>query len=167
MGKSNRVGDLDLKYDPAHEEREWITQRIGWTLMALLALAALIGLLGPGPLSDKTEGKIGGPLRVEYQRFGRYQAPAELKIYCRPKGREHFELSFDRAFIQVSEIKEISPKPDETRTDGDRYVYQFRKGDAEEHLVTFRMHGEKFGKATSNLTLDGQESVHIQIFYWP
>ena len=167
MVKSKRVGDLDLHYDPAHEEREWIVQRIGWGLMALIAIAALMGLLGPGPLSRKTAGKVGDRLHVEYQRFGRHQAPSQLKVYCRPEGEEHFELSLERRFIEASEIKAISPEPEEARTEGDRYVYRFKRGEGEEHLVTFRIHGEQFGKASSKVTLDRGASVNIQIFYWP
>ena len=156
---------MDLKYDPAHEEREWFVQRVCWGLMALAVIAALVGFLGSGPISRKTSG--GETLRVKYQRFGRYQAPAELKIYCRPEAGERFELSFDRAFIESSEIEEISPEPEKTRSEGDRYVYMFQKGEGGEHLVTFRIKGERFGKQTAKVMLNGTQSVNIQTFYWP
>ena len=167
MGKTKRVGDLDLDYDPAHEEREWIVQRIGWALMALAAIAALIGLLGPGPLSKKREGKAGDALYVEYHRFARYQAPADLKIFCRPEGQDEFQLSFDRSFIEGAEVKEISPEPEESRTEGARYAYKFKRGKGEEHLVTFRIEGGKFGRASSKVTLDGKQTVNIRLFLWP
>jgi hypothetical protein len=167
VGKSKRVGDLDLQYDPAYEEREWIAQRIGWAFMGSIAIAGLIGLLGHGPLSKKTEGKIGDRLHVKYQRFARYQAPSEVKVYCRPGGKEQFEIGFERGFIERSEIKEISPEPEETRSDGEQYVYRFKRGEGEEHLVTFRMEGNQFGKASSKVTLDGGASVKLQIFFWP
>jgi hypothetical protein len=167
MGKSRRIGDLELPFDPAHEEREWVVQRVGWVLMGLIVVAALLGLLGPGPLSKRHEGKVGDALYVEYQRFGRYQAPAELKVFCRPERREQFELTFDRNFIERSEIKEISPEPEETSAEGDRYTYRFKRGEGEEHLVTFRIEAGKFGRASSKITLDQSKSVNIRLFYWP
>jgi len=158
---------LDLQYDPAYEEREWKAQRIAWTLMGLAVIATLAGFLGVGPFSKKHAGKVGNALYVEYQRFGRYHAPTELKVFCRPERKEQFELSFDRAFIEATEIKEISPEPEETSTEGDRYVYRFRQGEGEEHLITFRIEAAQFGGARSKVTLDGKASVAIRLFYWP
>ena len=47
-----RVGDLQIHQDLCQERREWKIQRVGWLLMALMLVAALAGLLGPGPLSS-------------------------------------------------------------------------------------------------------------------
>jgi hypothetical protein len=167
VGRTRRIGDLDLNYDPAHEEREWIVQRIGWGLMIATGGAALAGLLGPGPLSRREEGKVGEALYVEYQRFGRCQAPAELKIFCRPKGQKEFALSFDRPFIEGNEIIEISPEPLEASAKGDRYVYRFSGDEGQEQLVVFRLEAAKFGRARSKVTLDGTATVNLRFFYWP
>ena len=168
MGKLRQVGELEIDFDPAHEKREWIVQRISWAVMGVLVIATLIGLVGPGPLSKVKAGKPGDRLRIEFHRFGRYQAPAELRVYCRPEGKnQDFELSFDRAFLEGNEISEILPEPEETRTDGGKYVFQFRSGEAEEHLVTLRFKASQFGSAKSKVTLDGSESIEIQTFNWP
>ena len=167
MGKPKRFGDLEVTYDPAHEEREWIVQRIGWAVMLLLAAAALAGLLGPGPLSDVAAGQIGSPLRVEYERFVRYQAPGELRFYCRPEGKDKFQLSFDRAFIEATEIKEISPEPLETSAHGEKYSYTFRRTGGEEQLVTFRIEGDQFGKTKTEVQLEEGAKVELRQFYWP
>ena len=166
MGKLRKFDELEVEFDPEHEKREWIVQRFGWATMGILVIATLIGLLGSGPLSDATAGKPGDRLRIEYHRFGRYQAPGELRVYCRPDGKD-FELSFDRGFFEKSEVSEISPEPEEMRTEGDKYVYRFRSGEGEEHLVTFRFEAAQFGKAKSKVTLDRSEKREIQTFYWP
>ena len=159
--------DLDLQYNPAREEREWIVQRIGWAGMGIAVITALMGLTGAGPLSKKHEGTIGGPIYVEYQCFARYQAASEIKVFCRPGAVEEFELTLERGFIDRVQMDEISPRPEEVRTLGDRYAYRFKRGEGDEHLVTFRMKGEKFGRASSRLTLDNKEGVEIRPFYWP
>lgn len=135
--------------------------------MLVLAAAALAGLLGPGPLSDAHAGAVGSPLRVEYERFVRSQAPGELRIYCRPEGNDRFQLSFDRAFIQHTEIKEITPEPLETSAHGKKYLYTFRRTDGEEQLVTFRIEGSQFGKMKTEVQLGDGAKVELRQFYWP
>lgn len=46
---------LDEGRDIAYQRREWIAQRIGWVTIALLVVAALLGLLGSvGPSATGT-----------------------------------------------------------------------------------------------------------------
>lgn len=168
MGKSRRVADLDIDFDSAHEEREWVAQRVAWVLMFCAVIAGLVGLLGPGLLGETHQGKPGDPLYVEYQRFCRHQAPAELKVFCRPGGsRREFELALDRNFFESAGIEEISPEPVETRSDGDRYVFRFTRGAGNEHLVRIRFEPSAFGRRTTKLKLDESATVIIRFFYWP
>ena len=69
MSEHHRVGDLEISQDLTFQRRSWIVQRVGWVMLALLILAALGGLFGPGPLSRARAGPHDGPLWVEYQRF--------------------------------------------------------------------------------------------------
>ena len=75
MGRKSQPQDIDLDQDIDFQQRSWKVQRVGWGLMVLFVLAGLSGLLGTGPLSNVTDGDEGGPLWLEYQRFGRLQAP--------------------------------------------------------------------------------------------
>ena len=43
MAALERVGDLEIEQNLAQRRREWTIQRIGWVMMALFALAALLG----------------------------------------------------------------------------------------------------------------------------
>ena len=43
--------ELQIEQDMGFQRTEWVVQRAGWVGMALLILAALVGLLGRGPLS--------------------------------------------------------------------------------------------------------------------
>lgn len=165
MGQTNRTPDLNLQSDPTHEEREWIVQRVGWALMFLLILAVLGGGFGSGPLSEKAEGKEG--FHVKYQRFGRYQAPAKIQFFCQLSPADHFALKLDRDFIEAIEITEISPEPEQVITEGKHYVYEFKQGDGDPHLVTFRLKAEKFGRSQSSVTLDNKATVQIRMFFWP
>ena len=63
------VGELQIDEDMDFQHKEWIAERWGWRIMALVLLAGLLGLFGQGPLSDKTVQS--GSLLVQYGRFER------------------------------------------------------------------------------------------------
>lgn len=77
-----RIGDLDIAQDLEHQRREWVIERIGWAIMALILLAALAGLLGSGPLSNARIDHPGSHLSAEYNRFERYQSPTKRTASC-------------------------------------------------------------------------------------
>lgn len=167
MGKPRAFGDLEVGYNPGHERREWRLQRIGWSGMALAAVAALAGLLGPGPLSNAQAGSEHSPLRAEYQRFGRYQAPAELRLFCRPPKAGEFEISIDRSFLESAEIQEISPEPKTWIAGGERAVLSFDAEGTGRQLVTLRFQSRTFGTRRCRIALNDANEIELQQFFWP
>jgi hypothetical protein len=167
MNKEKQASDLQLEPDLTHERREWRVQRVGWVLLALLCGAALAGLLGPGPLSNKQAGKIGSELYIEYDRYIRHEAPYTIKVYCRPEPADEFTLSLDRAFIENAEIKQIQPEPKETTAAGDKYLFHFNAKEASDQLVTFHFEPDTFGEISSAVTLNEKHSQKVKQFVWP
>lgn len=90
---------------------EWF-HRAGWTLLGLIILGALAGLFGPGPLSSRTA--CAGPgFCVEYERFVRNHAPAQLRIRLTHDGRGGpIRLVIGREFLDGSQQDSITPEPD-------------------------------------------------------
>ena len=82
MAEDHGGGEGGLEFPEGHgvsraEER---LHKLGWIVFAGLLLAALAGLLGPGPLSSRS--KSADPaLSVEYERFLRNHAPADLRLF--------------------------------------------------------------------------------------
>lgn len=66
MAEHARKGGLEVSQDLNFQRREWVVQRVGWVVMAVLLVAALLGLFGPGPLSKSIAGSASGPVRAEY-----------------------------------------------------------------------------------------------------
>lgn len=86
MANTQRVGDLELDQDIDFQRRSWAVQRVGWGVMALVALAALLGLFGPGPINNAITGSKEAPLWLEYKRFGRFQTSAMLlRVHLGPR----------------------------------------------------------------------------------
>ena len=83
-GGLSRVGDLELGQDLPFQRRTWLVQRVGWGVVLLLLLAAAAGLLGRGPLSEKTARSADGALGVRYGRFVRHRAPTTVQLQLAP-----------------------------------------------------------------------------------
>ena len=106
------------------QRREWIAQRIGWVLLAMVLLAGALGLFGNGPLSHRTIGNAAATF--EYQRFIRKDADArwELQLMgATPRGQ--VEIAVDAEFARNYEIRSIQPRPVSTVLDGGRWVFRF------------------------------------------
>lgn len=159
---------LQLEPDLAHERLEWRVQRVGWATLAIICVAALAGLLGPGPLSQKHSGKIGSELYVEYERYIRNHAPYALRVFCRPgDGRDAFTLALDRGWIQNVIVEHIHPEPAFTTSAGGRYLFHFKSSEGDEQLVTFHFQPNVFGNLSGSLSLDGKHTINIKQFVWP
>ena len=78
---THRTGDLQIDQDLDAQRHHWIAERVGWTVITLVILAALLGLFGSGWLSEASVGTPEGALRLEYSRFGRFLAPMTLRLH--------------------------------------------------------------------------------------
>lgn len=50
---------------------EWRLQQLGWAVMALIVVLALLGVFSTGPLSWSSTTAADGTVEVQYQRFVR------------------------------------------------------------------------------------------------
>jgi len=162
-----QVGDLEIGRDVEFQRRQWAVQRVAWLVMTLVVLAALAGLLGAGPLSDTSA--QAGPLRVEYGRFERRHAPEELELEVAPgvanDGRIEVWLSTD--YLDTIELEGMVPEPARVTADGDRMVYSFEVGDADQPVtVLVPLEHDVVGLTEARLGLvDGPELAFWQVIY--
>ena len=73
--------ELDTPRQQTIQRREWIAERIGWVLMAVVLFAASLGWLGPGLFSSRVVRSSDGLMEVEYDAIERYDAPCKLTIH--------------------------------------------------------------------------------------
>lgn len=170
MPKPERVGDLEISQDLAHERREWAIERVGWVVMALLLLAALAGLTGPGPLSRATAADNSSALRVEYNRFERYQSPVMLRVHlgpgAAPDGKARLWLSRD--YVENVELRHIDPEPESVEAASDRLVYTFNLPDpAQPTAVTYHLEPNEYGRRPVRIGLAGGPELQFSQFFYP
>ena len=163
------VAELDDPGHLAHQRHEWIVERIGWALMALAVVAALLGYLGQGPLTSRSTASPDGSLAVEYYAVERYQAPAELRFQVRAPqsdsntpGPETVELLIGRSFTDETTPDEIAPKPLSIEARGKHLVHTFRVADLAGHeRIVYRYQHEEYGRFEHEFGLEGHRPLRI------
>ncbi len=170
MSSLPRVGDLEIEQDHDFQRRSWRLQRVGWIVLVVVIAAALLGLFGSGPLAHTTVGAPGDPLRLEYDRSGRFDAPSTLTALLRPSTRRPGEaiLHLDRGFTDHFQIERVQPTPDRTEAGPDHSVYAFRvTGPGEPVRVTFRLRPDRVGPLTGRVRQDGGSWLTCTQFVYP
>jgi hypothetical protein len=98
---------LPIEDDISLHKAGWIIQRIGWALMFAFLIAAVLGLFGEGPLSER---KIhSGNIEVEYDRFGRYEHGMLVRIES--QNETISSISISEEYMEAFRINTIVPTP--------------------------------------------------------
>ncbi len=159
--------ELDDDRHQRMHRREWIAERWGMAVVALFVAAALLGFLGPGPLSYRTETTADGRLSIEHYALQRCQAPVELVIRFRaPLADTQFlRLGLSRTFTDCMTIEGMTPEPESTEMEANRLVYTFRasqlRGDGK---VIVRYKNDKFGSV--RYAVDVAEGVRANVSHF-
>jgi hypothetical protein len=167
---TNSIDGLQIHEDMAYQRREWRVQRIGWAVMGLLLLAALAGLLGPGPLSDAAAGRAGGPLRVEYSRFERMQSPGELRIHvaARLARTGTVRLRLNRGFVEKIDLVRLYPEPVSTDVDGNGFTYEVgTSGAAAPITAVVQYKYRAFGRMPVQVAVEDGAAVSFEQWVYP
>src|SRR5918992_325114 len=162
-----RIGDLELEEDIEFQRRDWAVRHIAWAVLALVFLAALLGIFGNGILSKATLGDDGMLLQVEYQRFGRYKAPMDLKIRLGPEAIQEgkVRLWLERNYLNTIQVETIVPQPDSVESDANRLIYVFDVPSSNFPVeVTFLVQSENIGYQTGRVGIEGGPSLNFSQF---
>lgn len=150
---------------------EAICERIGWGVVALVLIAALLGLLGPGPLSRMSQTAVDGSLHVDYGLIEHYEAPAELRLGIDLGAADEgaVKLSVSRSFADAITPESVSPIPVAVEAIGDQALYTFKMKDLEQGQgkIVLRFQHNDFGMLKYDIGLEGRESLRITQYILP
>ncbi|MCM8748094.1 hypothetical protein NET02_02945 [Thermomicrobiaceae bacterium CFH 74404] len=169
MEPLRRVGDLEIEEDLEFQRAMWRVQKIGWVVIGIIVVAALLGLFGNGPLSRAVAGQAGLRFRVEYERFARYKAPMSMTIRIEPgvaqQGRVRVWVA--REYLEAIAIQQIVPEPVEVLSQEDGTTYVIQVADPSKPAsVTFDAQPDQFGLQTIRIQVqDGQPLRFRQLIY--
>jgi hypothetical protein len=173
MSQLQRVDELEIEQDLTFQRRIWRVQRIGWLLIALILVAALLGLFGSGPLSRAVVSTPDGAVQLDYPRFTRYLAPAQLRLTVQPapNGEDTVTIWFNRQYLHELQIEQITPAPQTAvaeRIAGEEGIrYHFSAAAQSSLVVEFYLETEGIGLVRGQLTVGNQPPLEFWHFIYP
>lgn len=150
--------DLEITQDERFQRREWVTERLGWSLVTAFVVAGFLGLLGAGPLSQASA--AAGAVSVEHQRVTHYEADDSIAFAFGPEAVEGGAVTATLTgdWPGAVDVQGISPEPSEQRLVPGGLVLEFpveRSGDLE---VSVSFRAQRLGYQDARLTV-GPDSV--------
>jgi hypothetical protein len=172
MAEPERVSDLQINEDLEFQRRSWVLQRVGWVVMGLVVLAALLGLFGgTGSLGGAKAGSEDAVMSVSYERFLRFMKPTTLQIRLSPEAGTEGEVTvwLDREYLEGMQVQQVTPQPDSAEAGPDRLTYVFKVDDPNgPTAVTFDLlPQQKIGPLKGRAGIDDGEPVNFSQFVYP
>jgi hypothetical protein len=170
MADIQRVGDLEISQDLDYQERMWQVERVGWWVMGLTTLAGLLGLLGPGLLGHTVVGRENDPIRLEFERFGRWQSPTALRVYLGTTAQrgDGVQVALERNYLEGFQVQQVTPEPESVEAQSDRLVYHFRTTSLDRPTaVTFYLQPERIGLLSGSVGLEPGQTLAIAQWIYP
>lgn len=165
MPELERVGTLEVHQDLDFQRREWRIQKLGWALMFLFLVAAVLGIFGTGPVSNATVGERDSAAWADYQRFGRRGAPLTLRVHVRPAATQ-FRVVLDRAYVETVRVQAVTPQPQSTQAAADHLIYIFEAAEpGQATAVTFDLQADQIGLTSGRVQAEGRELGFVQFIY--
>lgn len=160
---------FEIEEEPRFHHTSWRVQRVAWSILALVLLAALLGALGRGgPLASA---QVRGPagVTVEHERFPHYGAPSTLRVRLPADAARSGEvrLRVDRRYIHGMRIESVTPPPARVEAGADELVYVFATGTARPTEIVFRLHMDTIGRVSGAFALDTGAPVRFTQFVLP
>jgi hypothetical protein len=127
----------------------WIFQRVGWALMLIFLICALLGLFGDGILS-KRELVVEGST-IHYERFSRYDNKSQLEILSQHRDGK-IEVVMPPVFAASFEVENVVPEPAKQKMANGSMVYEFEgEGTAQ---LTFFLNSRQAGSVNGTIQVN-------------
>jgi hypothetical protein len=161
-------GELEIDEDIQLESTNWKVQRVAWVIMALVIIAALLGFTGDGGIGNLQSLKAGDSaegLEVEYERFLRRSAPAEIKVKLAPSTSDSLtDLHLSKDFYEKLQIDKVVPEPSEVYTHERGITYRFTTAN-EPFAVTFYLTPKGMGSLPLHFSTNERKVAITQFIY--
>lgn len=152
---------MEIDVDVPFQRRVWIGQRVGWFVIGILIITALLGFFGSGPMSRASA--QGDGLSIEYERFARLQQPTKLRFMLLTAGPAQVELS--HRYFKSVQIEQVTPEPSSVESAGEWLIYRF--AGPRPQAVIFHLKPEEFGGLAGSARIAGGNPVEFRQFVYP
>jgi len=151
--------DLLIDEEIHLQKKGWIVQRVGWVLLFLFILLAVLGLFGEGPLSKRTI--TTGTIKTEYERFGRHEHETPIKFES--KNENITVVAVPQQYLKEFKLSKVVPEP-ESQVASEGYINYAFKGE-NNYNVTFYFDPLEFGNAGGTIRVNAYNIPFNQTIY--
>ena len=169
MSKPKRVGSIEIDQDLEFQKRSWAFQRVSWTAMLLIAVAALLGAFGNGPLASAHSGDDAS-IAIDYERFVRLNSPEEVTITFGSAVATGKQVSIwvDREWLSRHDVKGIVPEPSESTVTPYAVIYTFNvDSQGQMSKIELDLEPRSIGRIEGKAGLVGGKTVQFNQFSYP
>lgn len=149
---------------------EWRLQQLGWAVMALIVVLALLGVFSTGPLSWSGTTAADGTVEVQYQRFVRNGGDNTLSLRVAASAVENGEARvwLSNEYVSNVELTQIVPEPRSQRAEAGGVLLIFEvAGGATELEAKITATGDAIGFQRPQVAVAGRELVEFWQLYYP
>lgn len=156
---------LPISEDMRLQERSWLAERIGGSLLALFIVLALLGVFSNGVLSAAKAERDTVALSVDYERFQRRSAQTHFAIQARKQTEDEIWLRLGRAFQDTYEIESVRPQPVRSNTASNGINLFFDSYEQGDLNIVIRARPRRFGAVTVEIArLPGSLQIPVLIY---
>ena len=172
------AGEPEVQFDryerraqrPQSWRRAAKARRVGWVSFALIVIAALAGLFGPGPLSWADRSTSSGLIELQYDRFVRYMGDTTLELRIRPDPAEPrtARVWISNDYLSGLNMEQVLPQPDvwTATNDGVMLTYPV-SGPDDRVIVELRAYPDRVGPLRGALGVSVREPIRFWQFVYP
>lgn len=161
---------IELADDMKFQHKSWRVQRIGWVAMLAIAIAALFGLFGNGPLSSAQAGNSGSGLSISYERFTRKGAQHSIDVQAGPGSvvADSVRIWIAREWLDANRVVGITPEPARSDALPDRIVYTFNAAASGQPVaIRFELEAQWLGRRRASAGIVNGPTVHFRQLAYP
>lgn len=150
---------IPIDEELALHKKGWVIQRVGWVMIFLFMLLALLGLFGEGPLSSRTVAP--GDIKISYDRFGRFEHETAIKLES--SGEDISSISLSEQYIRNFKVTKIVPEPGNPVVSAGYINYTF-PGHGNRH-ITLYLDPTDYGNSKGSIKVNNYTISLAQTIY--
>lgn len=166
-----RRADQHLKLgSPAFHDKSWLFSVLGQIAIGVLVIAAIVGLLGGGLISNVTRKSSGSDVEVTYPRFTRHFSPTDIEVRVQRSTEQSnlVSLELSQSLIENLQIDAISPEPESVMAVEGSVQYTFEISEESNYArVIFHVLAQDIGVTSGEIRLENGDAVGIRQLVLP
>jgi hypothetical protein len=157
----------DVEEDLRFQRKLWKVEHAAWWTQLAVVVAALLGLLGKGPLSGGTLQREGAT--IAFERLARRESRGELSLEVAPALLRDGELRLcaDRRWLSGVDLERMVPEPRRGEAGEEATCFTFEVAGDGAARVRLQLAYRAAGRRQGRLTVSGGPSLTFTQWVYP